>query len=602
MKKKYIIIAVLAIIAVLGVIALVLVNRPVVNKMVPLIREDGSEESVSLRFYKEQPHVPYIGMRAYCDLVGVNPLNLSITADGKYVFTNNQGAEAVADPETMVITVEDWAAFLNPSLPYEGSAKGFKDSDSDFIRITDVSYEGESTPVTFDLKEYGLKMYADDQDVYMSLSLLSSMMSDIATWHTLWNGNEAYLCKFMLEGEAGEDFSNTFSIWKKTRLGRRPQDIAEETYQELCFVLDHFFADTGRAPLTAAVAEKGLDRAITDLGEEGTVLKDKLRSVKTRDYALGMHELFLKYIFDGHTMDYSETELIDYEASIFSGDDVNAIVELFTDMFTYKDQLKAVQIQETRNELWGEDFYRECGNTAIIRVLDFMADEDGWGKYYNGEGDIPEDCVGNVVTGLKKASQNPEIENILFDLSTNDGGQSDALAFICAIATGSDKLYGLDENTGRRFTVTYEADTNLDGVFDEKDAETVYDRFNYGVLTSVSAFSCGNLFPFIMQENGAVLLGEPTGGGGNCVQMGVAPDGGYYTMSSGQWKILTEDGETVEGGCKTDLPIEHQEIVNEETGETEYDYSSYFDDEKLVEMLNEWFEEEGGEEELSPAA
>ena len=215
MKKKYIIIAVLAIIAVLGVIALVLVNRPVVNKKVPLIREDGSKDSVSLRFYKEQPHVPYIGMKAYCDLVGVNPLSLSVTADGKYVFTSTQGAEAVADPGTMVITVEDWATFLNPSLPYEGSAKGFKDSDSDFIRITDVSYEGEGTPVTFDLKEYGLKMYADDQDVYMSLTLISSMMSDIATWHTLWNGNEAYHCKFMLEGEAGEDFSNTFSIWKK---------------------------------------------------------------------------------------------------------------------------------------------------------------------------------------------------------------------------------------------------------------------------------------------------------------------------------------------------------------------------------------------------
>ena len=50
--------------------------------------------------------------------------------------------------------------------------------------------------------------------------------------------------------------------------------------------------------------------------------------------------------------------------------------------------------------------------------------------------------------------------------------------------------------------------------------------FNYAVLTTRASFSYGNLLPCVMQEHGAVLIGEPTGGGSCSVQMSVLTGGG----------------------------------------------------------------------------
>ena len=142
--------------------------------------------------------------------------------------------------------------------------------------------------------------------------------------------------------------------------------------------------------------------------------------------------------------------------------------------------------------------------------------------------------------------------------------------------------------------VTFEADTNLDGVIDEKDKETVYDQFNYGVLTSRQSFSCGNLFPIVMQEEGAVLIGEPTGGGSCCVQIAVQPDGLTYNMSSAQWALIEENGTSVEDGCNTDIQISPRvtRVTVDGVESVNVDYSPYFDDKKLNKLMNDWFAEE----------
>ena len=135
---------------------------------------------------------------------------------------------------------------------------------------------------------------------------------------------------------------------------------------------------------------------------------------------------------------------------------------------------------------------------------------------------------------------------------------------------------------------------NLDGVFDEKDEEVKYD-FNYAVLTTRAAFSCGNLMPFVMQEHGAVLLGESTGGGSCSVQMGTLTNGGQFMMSSWLWALRDENGESVEDGCKPDLPIariEPETPTHEDPRLSAGDYTPYFDDAALDRMINEWFEEQ----------
>ena len=195
---------------------------------------------------------------------------------------------------------------------------------------------------------------------------------------------------------------------------------------------------------------------------------------------------------------------------------------------------------------------------------------------------------------------------ILLDLSCNSGGSSDALMAIIGMLTGRDFLTGRNRLTGQTMRVIYEIDANFDGVFDEKDREAQYD-FNFGVLTTRCAFSCGNLFPIIMREQGAVVIGEPTSGGSCAVQTGIESQGIRYLMSSCQWQLTDSAGESVEGGCPVDLPIEPESIpildylftMKAELDEGIPFYTQYFNDGYLDSLMNNWF---GTEQELAPAA
>jgi C-terminal processing protease CtpA/Prc len=249
-----------------------------------------------------------------------------------------------------------------------------------------------------------------------------------------------------------------------------------------------------------------------------------------------------------------------------------------------------------RKGMWGEKTYREAGSTAIIRLDSFMPDEAAWTSYYSGEGDFPDDSLGIVISGLRKAAENPKIKNIIFDLTCNGGGSPDVMMAILAVTTGQTQLYGKQKITGQNMTITFEADTNFDGVYDEKDKEVHYD-FNYGVLTTRYAFSCGNLFPIIAQEGGAVLIGEPTSGGSCCVQVGSDAQGLSYMMSSAQWQLTDSAYNSVEGGCSIDLPIETKsshfvdKIVSiAGVDEGVPSFLKFFNAKRLNRMMNEWFE------------
>lgn len=564
-------------------------------RSVPLMREGGATESITLRFYKEQPNIPFFGLKAYSETVGVNPLTFEVKDDGKYYFANEKGAVAVVDPAQGTITADDWCDFFNPALPYEGGAKAFKDTSCDFIRVKDVSYKGDSKQLKLDLKKYGLKMYADEEDVYLSLSLLSSMMAGLDTWNIKWNGEKAYCTRILENEDILEDYYKSPSMKRMLHNGERKKDIAEESYKELCFIIDNFLGRSESAPLDEQLFPKGLNQTLLDMGEDGKELIDNLSSIKTRDYLMGMMELFYRYLYDGHTVPYGGAILLNTEnISGITTEDMDEIVRLYIEEIPYESSMVIDQILVQRKNQWGDEPYREYGNTAIIYLKNFMPDEEGWKKFYKGEGEIPKDCVGNTITGLKKASQNPEIKNILFDLSANSGGATDALAYITSITVGVDTIHGREQFSGRELEVTFESDTNLDGVIDAKDRDFVYDQFNYGVLTSKGAFSCGNLFPIVMQEAGAVLIGEPTGGGCCCIQVGVSSDGTDYIISSKQWQLTDSDQNSVESGCNTDLFIEHEESETEVSGYkmTVYDYTSYYNEEMLDRMMNEWFEEE----------
>lgn len=579
----------------------------------------GGKEAgeLSLRFYDGTPNIPYMGMNEYAQFMGRQPFSVHENGEGACELESWNGAKLICDAKEDRILVQDWNAFFALPMPLEDRALGLKDMNVHFARVADIAYEGEATPVTIDFAKYGIELYTDKSDIYLPVSTLSNMMSDIATNHMLYNGENLYAQTISLDGSITEGLFGSGMLLAQVRGEDRPEDIIRQCYADLCLNFDHFFGYPGKAALEGALADKGLDQALEGLGEDGQAIKKGLLSPSLVDYIDAMSKLFFEYLSDGHTV-FSDGANMTMEPAVSAN---SAFVEKILSSYQEHMLNDPGTLQLIRNMLipiqrascWGEDTYREHGSTAIIRLDSFYADEAAWDSYYNDAGELPQDDLGIVVTGLKRASENPEIENVIFDLSCNEGGSSDVMMAILALTTGQDRLHGWNHITDQPMTVTFEIDANFDGVYDEKDREARYD-FNYGVLVTRHAFSCGNLFPIVLREAGAVLIGEPSSGGSCTIQFGSDAECLTYTLSSGQWHLRDSRGDSVEGGCDIDVPIEPAlKPITELPDDPEVDsiasligedadvpaYQDYYEDARLDEIMSDWF---GAQAQLDQAA
>jgi hypothetical protein len=110
--------------------------------------------------------------------------------------------------------------------------------------------------------------------------------------------------------------------------------------------------------------------------------------------------------------------------------------------------------------------------------------------------------------------ENSPIENVVLDLSCNDGGEADAAAFVIAWLLGEASIGVKDTMTGAMCSSIYRCDANRDRKFDERD--TVSDKNLFCLISPVS-FSCGNLVPCMFKESGRVTLLGRTSAGGACI-------------------------------------------------------------------------------------
>ena len=563
----------------------------------PVMRNGERIGDLDLRFYPAAPHTAYYGIKDYLAFMYQVDATVSAGDGGVYTVTHPSGSFILADPAAGTIIAPDWAQFQSPPTPYRDQV-GVKDSPCAWTYYSDLVFDDAPNTVIFDFAKYGIALYADENDVYLPFSLLSTMFTDLAVNYAVYNGETVFVPVLDMSNLTG--LPEGFYDGERMRAllngqEKRAEDEINENYGELCFILDYFFGHPGTSKLDKSIADKGLDAALReDLPGRGEQMIAGLRSPDMGDYLVAMSQLFFEMLDDGHTA-FTGISGIMNNPLAYPGLYLKLLLlagNSFTGNSSAPKQQMMQAIPAQRAAKWGNELYRECGSTAILRIDAFAPDIAGWEAYYAGKGEIPMDALGITWTGLKRASENPRIKNILFDLSANGGGSGDLLMSIIDLVTGDNFFRGYNVLTGQHMHAVVHTDKNLDGVIDEKDDEVKYD-FNYGVLITRLSFSCGNLFPFLMQDHGAVLIGEPTGGGSCCVQTATLSGGAVLMMSSYMWRLETPDGGSLEDGCRTDLPIERIEPAvptNDNPKLSMGDYSAYFDDAKLDEMLCDWFD------------
>ena len=79
------------------------------------------------------------------------------------------------------------------------------------------------------------------------------------------------------------------------------------------------------------------------------------------------------------------------------------------------------------------------------------------------------DAVAIVSEGLERAKADPEVKNVVLDISNNGGGSLDVIEYIVSVVCGRGYHQWQNTLTGQWEKEHFDVDRNLDGVFDEKE-------------------------------------------------------------------------------------------------------------------------------------
>ena len=551
-------------------------EKDFVERWVPVVDPKGEAQgTVMLRFYDDMPSVAYINVSLFQAMMYPGTtIQTQALGESRFLLTSPCGT-AVVDTDKDTFDSDDYEAFTNmmgmvqPGMPNVGL------DGLPLVRWKSMEATPQNVHLTLDYGKYGIDLRTDDSNVYFPLATIADLYTDIYMHIADYNGQQVMVApKGAEELDNGYPASFIAPILKETRT----KDMATFAYNNLCFTLTNLFGYPGRTLLEKkGLKEKGLDQALKDYGQAGTMTRELLLSTNMYDYIAGTNTLACLLNDGGHTdTNINHISKMDSSTDFYKtmGSTVKAKLEEFygycpeyaavkkvdDDYDTIHSKLIEARIAKIGR---GVTYYKE-GNTAYCLFNVFDCDFAAWRKFYKGEGpkptveNHPNDWLAVLLDALEKAEKDPEVKNFVLDLSTNGGGSEDIVMVITSLMCNKAEAYNENSLLGQKQKIYYEVDRNLDGKFDEKDAEVKY-NLRFALLVSPCSFSCGNMLPALMKDFGIPLIGQRTGGGSCAVLYNPSADGFGYRYSTHRSRLMNQKGENVDPGVEPDLKLESPE-------------------------------------------
>ena len=550
-----------------------------VERLVPVVDPNGeSQGTVTLRFYNDMPNVAYVSISNFQRIMYPGTtVQVTKTADNQYALTSPCGT-ATVDVAKDVFESDDYEAFTNLMGQVQAGMPNTIYDALPIIRWKSLEKTPQQVHVALDYGKFGIDLRADDTNVYFPFATIADLYVDTYMHLASFNGQTVMVAPngaYSLSNGYPQDF--IAPILQETRTA----DMADFAYKNLCFTLTNFFGYPGRTLLeNKGLKEKGLDQALLDYGQAGQMTRELLKSQNMYEYIAGTSALGYLLFDGGHTYtDITVISRIDQKSTFWS--EMNAVntakqTEFVTNFPEFADveqgfvdnYLLGVLLKKKRTEKMGEGvkYYKE-GETAYCWFNSFLCDDSGWRKFYKGEGpkptvaDYPNDWLIALTDALEKAENDPEVKNFVLDISTNGGGSSDVVLFITSIFCNKADIYYENTLTGQKMKSTFDVDRNLDGKFDEKDAEVKY-HLNFALLVSPVSFSCGNILPALLKDYGIPLLGQRSGGGSCAVLYNPSADGFGYRYSTHRTRLANTKGENIDAGIVPTYELDNDDFFN----------------------------------------
>lgn len=527
-------------------------SESVITSTILLPFESLTEEYVVqagdlLTYFVDNGNVPYVNLQDYMNLLDgfvyadeIEYLydDLTSVLTMTYEVTYDNDTEDLSDDETYIytallnftdntITIEDMDFF-------SGYVQSTGTDYSAGLTYLDDMYIEEGETVVFDLGAYRFDMIHDDGAYVMPLHIINLLFATSSYYNVYYNG-DGYKGIYAF-GEEAETF-RTSSLNSTTASA----DMKLAAFDTFAFTLDHIYGIR-----EANGIETYYDQLYVDV-------EDFLSTIKVY-----VNRAYSDFVLDN--LDELHSSMI--YTSVFNGADGEtpgiSLLDLGPRVKSWYDVL--FDVQDGIDARWGSDAnippYRiiEGTNTAVIYLDGFVTKSVDDDDTVVDSDDYMRDAINAMFL------DNPNIENIVVDLSYNTGGNVGALYRVLGYVTENPIAVSYQNPlSNEKYTYWVEVET------------TAITDVNWYFLTSKVTFSAGNLMAAIGQyQDVATIIGSTSGGGASSIIPVILPDGSVYQVSS--VNILSnrtgsdEDGwvyEDIEYGVEPDYYLDVADLFND---------------------------------------
>lgn len=533
-------------------------------------------------YFKEGAEdIPYVNiekLRNYFTVEYPEKYKVLITSNN-----NNYTSTALIDLTKRKIYFSNYDHYMskfqrNSSKTFFDIANLASEQENDFIKI-EKSFNSWGAPIEVNFsgfEDFVLCAEIDGElNYYVSLNTFGNLFTN---GQYVYNGKEVYsVNKIINEFDNAKEF---YRFDEGTGKKMRSSALTDFTYNELCINLD----------LNYGLKElHGNKFDCFDSYFEYVGLKSKLLNPDPEIFCKAIWDLCHAYFSDNHSNFLLASYYCGYDIAKKFAERVETGDE---NLLTGGSIDKKSELYNTaRQNVYGENVpgleFSDDGKTAIVRFDEYTAAEDSDLNAIINETNqklektTEEICelIKTDYTAIQKyivteyylycvnkmIKENPEVENVILDMSNNGGGACRTAVATLAWMLGEVQTNITNSITGAKCSSVYVCDINADGKFDEND--TIKDKKLF-CLISPASFSCGNMVPAMLKSSDrVVLLGETSGGGSSVVYNTMAADSTIFRISSRYVMSENKNGSNydIDKGIEPHVRLQPETLYDRET-------------------------------------
>ena len=545
-----------------------------VNVLNNIICKENLQGIDRLYFKEGAEDIPYVNIEVLCDDFTVEypeKYKVLITSNN-----NNYTSTVLIDLTKRKIYFSNYDHYI--SQFYSESSKLFFDlanvQENDFIKI-EKSFNSWGAPIEVNFsgfEDFVLCAEIDGKlNYYVSLNTYGNLFTAFKS--VVYNGKEVYSVNKIINNNGFDNAKEFYRFDEGTGKKMRSSALTNFTYNELCINLD----------LNYGLKElHGNKFDCFDSYFEYVGLKSKLLNPDPEIFCKAIWDLCEAYFSDNHSNFKFASYYCGYDIAKKFAERVETGDE---NLLTGNSISKKMELYYTaRQNVYGEDIpgleFSDNGKTAIVRfdhyttygasdlnaIINEKTTEDICDlikkNYTSIQNDIKTEyylyCVNKMI------KENPEVENVILDMSNNTGGSCRTAVATLAWMLGEVQTNITNSITGAKCSSVYVCDINADGKFDEND--TIKDKKLF-CLISPASFSCGNMVPAMLKSSDrVVLLGETSGGGSAVVYPTMAADSTTFRISSRYVMSENKNGSNydIDKGIEPHVRLQPETLYNKE--------------------------------------